>query len=209
MYIPSYFAETDRETLHAFIERHNFGVLVSQCGGEPFATHLPFLLERDNGPQGTLLGHVAKANLHWQELSGQTGLAIFSGPHAYISPTWYEAENVVPTWNYAAVHAYGKVEVLQEAQHLRAIVQALVTTYESSLPQPWKLEHSSAFIDKLLGQIVGFRIVIERLEGKFKLNQNQPAERREKVIQQLQNRGSHEELAVAALMEEQRGEASG
>src|SRR4051794_27392492 len=100
MYVPSAFAESDLNKLHDFIERNSFGLLVSLVKGVPFATHLPFLLERNSGPDGSLVGHMARANPHWQELEAQTVLVVFSGPHAYISPTWYEAENVVPTWNY-------------------------------------------------------------------------------------------------------------
>src|SRR5581483_7907510 len=96
MYIPVAFAETNLTTLHDFIEQNSFGVLVSQFDGLPFATHLPFLLERTAGRHGTLIGHLARANPQWQQASGQTALAIFSGPHVYISPTWYEAEQVVP-----------------------------------------------------------------------------------------------------------------
>src|SRR5437763_1460090 len=111
MYIPAAFDETEQPRLHDFVERHSFGVLVSQVSGMPFATHLPFLLERNSGPNGTLVGHVARANPQWQDAAGQTTLAIFSGPHTYISPTWYEAEQVVPTWNYTAVHVYGRIEI--------------------------------------------------------------------------------------------------
>src|SRR5262245_40652328 len=98
MYIPAAFAESDLTTLHDFVEQHSFGLLVSQVEGLPFATHLPFLLERTSGPLGTLVCHVARANPQWQEAAGQTVLAIFSGPHVYVSPTWYESEQVVPTW---------------------------------------------------------------------------------------------------------------
>src|SRR5438445_13331101 len=109
MYIPAHFLESDLPTLHEFIERNSFGLLVSQCDGSPFASHLPFLLERSSGSRGTLVGHMARANPQWEQASGQRVLAVFSGPHAYISPTWYEADAVVPTWNYAAVHVTGHV----------------------------------------------------------------------------------------------------
>ena len=109
MYIPAAFVESDPTALHGFIEQHSFGLLVSQLDGQPFASHLPFLLDRAAGTQGTLIGHMARANPQWRQSDGQTALVIFSGPHAYISPTWYEADQVVPTWNYAAVHAYGKM----------------------------------------------------------------------------------------------------
>src|SRR4051812_36029868 len=102
MYVPTAFAETDPAKLHDFIEAHSFGLLVSAPGGVPVATHLPLLLERSTGPHGCLVGHVARANPQWEGLDGKPVLAVFSGPHAYVSPAWYESENVVPTWNYVA-----------------------------------------------------------------------------------------------------------
>src|SRR3954469_15609634 len=113
MYIPAAFAERDLTKLHDFIEQHSFGLLVSQVDGLPFASHLPFLLDRTAGPHGTLIGHMARANPQWRTLAGQMALVVFSGPHAYVSPTWYEAANTVPTWNYAAVHATGRAEVVE------------------------------------------------------------------------------------------------
>src|SRR5690349_5446526 len=98
MYVPAPFAVTDIVRLHDFIERNSFGLLVSQVEGRPFASHLPFLLDRKACANGTLVGHVARANPQWKEAQGQSALAVFSGPHAYVSPTWYEAEQVVPTW---------------------------------------------------------------------------------------------------------------
>src|SRR5262245_52454200 len=102
MYIPSAFAQADPAELFAFMESYSFALLVSTHEGEPFGTHIPLLLERDTGPHGTLVGHMARANPHWRGLDGQPVLAVFSGPHAYVSPTWYESENVVPTWHYVA-----------------------------------------------------------------------------------------------------------
>ena len=201
MYIPAAFAEPDLTRLHEFIEQHSFGLLVTQVGGLPFATHLPFLLERTAGPHGTLVGHMARANPQWQEAGGQTALAIFSGPHAYISPTWYEAEHVVPTWNYTAVHVYGRVQVIEDRSSLLGIVQKSVSVYERAMPRPWSFDGSGTFVERLLGQIVGFRIEVERIEGKWKLNQNHPAERRAKVIQALRERGDENAQAVAALMQ--------
>src|SRR6516164_2747361 len=124
MYTPAAFAEADLARLLDFIERNSFGVLVSQVDG------LPFLLDRPAGPHGTLVGHVARANPQWREAAGQTALAVFSGPHAYVSPTWYEAEQVVPTWNYTAVHASGRVQVLEDPTALLKIVQGLVDVHE-------------------------------------------------------------------------------
>jgi transcriptional regulator len=200
MYVPPHFAESDPAALHAFIERHSFGLLVSSVDGVPFATHLPLLLDRAAGPHGTLIGHVARANPHWRELAGATALAVFSGPHAYVSPTWYEAENVVPTWNYVAVHAYGRAELVDDRDALLEIVRRSVAVYEAGMPRPWVLDASSGYVGRLLAQIVGFRIPIDRIEGKWKLNQNHPAERRAKVARALREQGGEDALEVAELM---------
>jgi transcriptional regulator len=200
MYVPPHFAESDPAKLHAFIEANSFGLLVSQVAGVPFATHLPFLFDRTAGPHGTLLGHMARANPHWRELAGQPALAVFSGPHAYVSPTWYEVENVVPTWNYVAVHATGRAAVVEDRSALLDILQRSVAFYEAALPRPWTFDGSSAFAARMVGHIVGFRIEVERLEGKWKLNQNHPAGRRKKVADTLHERGGDDARAVAELM---------
>jgi transcriptional regulator len=199
MYVPPHFAESDLGTLHAFVERHSFGLLVSQRDGEPFVTHLPLLLDRAAGTHGALLGHVARANPQWRDLAGQTVLAVFSGPHAYVSPTWYESENVVPTWNYTAVHAYGRAELVEDRDALLEIVRRTTDVYEAGMPRPWALDARSVFVERLLAQIVGFRIPIDRLEGKFKLSQNHPPGRREKVVRALEG-GGEDARAVADLM---------
>jgi transcriptional regulator len=201
MYVPAAFAERDLTKLHDFIERHSFGLLVSQVDALPFATHLPFLLDRSSGPHGALIGHVARANPQWREAAGQTVLTIFSGPHAYISPTWYEADQVVPTWNYTAVHAYGRIQIIDEQSTLLKIVQDTVRVYESPMPRPWSFDGVGTFAERMLSQIVGFRIEIDKIEGKWKLNQNHPVERREKVVRALERRRDDENTeAVAAMM---------
>jgi transcriptional regulator len=200
MYLPAAFAETDPNKLHDFIEQNSFGLLVSQAEGLPFATHLPFLLQRQAGPHGTLIGHMARANPQWRDASGQTVLAIFSGPHAYVSPTWYETEQVVPTWNYSAVHAYGPLQILDEKAALLDIVGEMVRFYEQTMPRPWSFDPSSTFIERMLAQIVGFRIEIEKIEGKWKLNQNHPVERRRKVERVLRDKRDENAQGVAALM---------
>ena len=201
MYIPAVFAETDLTRLHDYIEQHSFGLFVSQLDGLPFATHLPFLLQRTTGPHGTLIGHLARANPQWQEASGQTALAIFSGPHAYISPTWYETDHVVPTWNYTSVHAYGRVQIIEDEAVLLDFVQRFVQVYEKPMPRPWSFDPTSTYAERMLAQIVGFRIEIEKIEGKWKLNQNHPAERRKKVVHALRQRGDENAVAVADLMQ--------
>ncbi len=202
MYIPAAFEQTDLAILHAFIEQHSFGVLVSQVDGQPFATHLPLLLDRADGASGTLVGHMARANPQWQQLAPQTALVVFSGPHAYISPTWYAAENTVPTWNYTAVHATGTVQLVENPLELRAIVDRSTAVYESAFAKPWTMEADERFVERMLAQIVGFRIVIARLEGKFKLNQNHSVERRERVIRALKAQPDENASAIAQLMQD-------
>lgn len=202
MYIPSAFQETDQARLHDFIESYSFGLLVSTQEGEPFASHLPFLLERGAGPHGTLVGHMARANPQWPGLEGRSVLVVFSGPHAYVSPSWYKAEDVVPTWNYVAVHAHGTFRLVDSAEALAGIVQASVTTFERAMPAPWKLDTATESFARLLKGIVGFRIEIDRLEGKWKLNQNHPAERRDRVRQALEQSASPGAREVARLMGE-------
>jgi transcriptional regulator len=201
MYIPAAFVESDLTTLHDFIERHSFGVMVSQVDGCPFATHLPFLLERESGPYGSLVGHTARANPQCDAAGDQTVIAIFSGPHTYISPSWYEAENVVPTWNYSAVHVTGRLQIIDDSQTLTNLVTRLTDLYERSMPNPWSFDGSTTFAERLLTQIIGFRILIERMEGKWKMSQNQPVERQQKVVAALRQRTDPDSQGVADLMD--------
>ena len=201
MYTPAAFAVTDLPKLHAAIESYSFAVLVSP-GEELIASHLPLLLDRHGGPYGTLIGHMARANPQWQSAAGRRVTAIFSGPHAYISPTWYEAENVVPTWNYVAVHAHGTLELVEDRRALTEIVHRTVEVYERSMPRPWAFDSSGEFAERLLEMIVGFRIEIERIEGKWKLSQNHAAERRERVSAALRQQGEPNSTAIADLMSE-------
>lgn len=207
MYTPLAFNESNLSTLHEFIEHNSFGLLVSQQDGSPFATHVPFLLDRKAGASGTLFGHLALANPQCEQFVGQRVLAVFSGPHAYISPAWYEAEQVVPTWNYVAVHVYGRVELVQEHDELLNILRRSVEVYERSMPRPWSLSGPDTFVSRMLKQIVGFRIEVERLEGKWKLSQNQPVERQEKVIRALIEQGDNNSANIADLMQRQLGDA--
>ena len=211
MYVPPHFVQDDRSRLFECVERYPFAVLVSNAGERPFATHLPLLLDRDAGPNGTLVGHMARDNPHWRLARGET-LAIFSGPHSYISPTWYEAERVVPTWNYVAVHAYGKLTILDSHGDRLRIVRDFVERFERGMPRPWRLDASEGvsdappvesgarWIERLAESIVGFRIEIERLEGKWKLNQNQPRDRRERVARALEAGEDDQSRGVASLM---------
>jgi transcriptional regulator len=209
MYIPKAFAETDQAKLFEFMRANSFGILFSQGNGQPYATHLPFLLETDEAQSRVVLwGHFAKANPHWKMIEGEV-LAVFSGPHAYISPAWYEAENTVPTWNYTAVHAYGSLTLTHEQEDLLKIVAETVEFYERSRPNPWQFDAANEFYHKLAGGIVGFKIDISRLEGKWKLNQNHPLERQEKVVKALQQSTRQTDRAIAALMAENLAKAGG
>ncbi|WP_165251521.1 FMN-binding negative transcriptional regulator [Paludisphaera soli] len=199
MYTPASFAMSDPSEIHAFLRQNGFALLVTRGGGGLTATHLPLLLDAEAGPRGTLLGHMARANPQWRDVEGEA-LAVFSGPHAYISPTWYEAPGTVPTWNYAAVHAYGTLRLVEDRDGLHDILTRTTAFYERAMPRPWSYDVDDPDIDKMLRAIVGFRIEIARLEGKAKLNQNHPEERRRKVMQALEARGDHDSRAVAELM---------
>ena len=205
MYNPSTFAETDQRKLHEFIELHGFATLLLQTSDELTASHIPLLLDRDSGPHGCLIGHMAKANSQWTQADGRKSLAIFHGPHAYISPTWYESVNVVPTWNYVAVHVSGTFRLDDTRSRRLEIVSQFVDYYESTMESPWSLHDQDVhYIDRLLDAIVGFRIDIEHLEGKWKLNQNHDSERRIKVAQALREAGGEDRLEIANMMTQTR-----
>jgi transcriptional regulator len=204
VYIPASFRVDDLPTLHSFMDRYSFATLCSSTNGELEATHLPLLLDRNIARHGRLVGHMARPNGQWKRAAGSQVMAIFAGPHAYISPTWYESNETVPTWNYAAVHAYGVLRLIEDESRLREIVRRTVDVYERSKPRPWSMDLApSQFLDKMLLGIVGFEIEIDRLEGKWKLNQNHPVERREKVIRALGATGRPDEAAVAEMMRKQ------
>jgi transcriptional regulator len=203
MYIPDSFKKEDPAKLAEFIQKNNFGILFSGLPGNLQASHLPFLFQADTVRPGFLHGHMAKANPQWQTIgSGEEVLVVFQGPHAYISPTWYEAPNTVPTWNYAAVHAYGHYRLIEDATETQGVLKALVDFQESAFEKPWEMDSLSAeFIEKMAAQIRAFKIEITRLEGKWKLNQNHPKGRREKTIEALRKQGGEQNLNIANLMD--------
>ncbi len=202
MYTPPSFAEPEQPNLHDFIEGHSFATLVTNKGDGLAISHLPLLLDRHRGEHGSLVGHMAKANSHWKDADGQKSFAIFHGPHAYVSPTWYESVNVVPTWNYVAVHASGTFQLDDTRDRRLEIVQQSVEFYERTMDSAWTLESPDKnYIDRLLDAIVGFRIDIEHLEGKWKLNQNHDTARREKVAQALRHAGGDDRIEIANLID--------
>ncbi len=200
MYVPSSFAVTDVSRLHGWIEEFSFATLVSGGGGLE-ASHLPLLLERDGGPRGTLLGHFARASDHWRQAAGQQVLAIFHGPHAYVSPRWYDNPNLVPTWNYVAVHAYGRLDLIEDVDATLALLRRMTSHYEAAFEPPWQLGADELSLRKLAEQVVAFCIPIDRLEGKAKLSQNHPPARRQRVISGLREQGSAAGIQIAGLME--------
>lgn len=203
MYTPPGFVENDLKTLHDFMEQHSFATLISAAEREPFASHLPLLIDRDRGTQGVLTGHFARANPHWHMANGQQVLIVFHGPHAYISPGWVQSTSMVPTWNYVTVHAYGILRNVDDPDHVRNILTQMVSRYESGREQPWSMDLADdGVIDKLTSAIVAFEIEIDRIEGKWKLSQNHPPERREQIISGLPQTARQTESQVAQLMNE-------
>ncbi len=199
MYVPSAFAETDRDRLHEFMRRHGFAVLNSHGVEGLMASHLPLLLEAAAGSLGHLHGHMARANPQWRQAGGEV-MVVFSGPHAYVSPRWYEEAGLVPTWNYVAVHAYGTFHVVEDRDALRRILREMVQRFEPTRSDAWVFDESADHVDRLLAAIVGFRVEITRLEGKWKLSQNHPEERRLRVARALTAQGDENSRAIADLM---------
>ena len=184
MYVPKHFAEDDPDRLAALIAEHDFAVLFTDGATGPFATHLPLLLDRGRGAKGTLIGHVARANPHWKTFDGRRGLAVFAGPHAYVSPRWYEAAPAVPTWNYVAVHATGTLRAVEDPVALRAILERMTARYEGE--DGWRLGAlDEKFTAAMMRGIVGVELAIELLEGKLKLSQNRSAADRAGVVEAL------------------------
>lgn len=206
MYLPTAFRQDDLAELHAQIRTNPFALLASAGSEGVQASHLPLLLEPEEGEFGTLYGHFARANPHWRELqdSGEA-LAVFSGPDAYVSPSWYptkaEHGKVVPTWNYIAVHARGPVELIEEPERLLRIVSRLSDRHETGRPQPWAVSDAPRdYLDAMLRAIVGFALPIRRIEGKWKLSQNRADVDKAGVRDALSASSNPRELAVAARM---------
>jgi transcriptional regulator len=166
------------------------------------ATHLPVLLDETRGPNGTLQGHMARANPHWRAFQPEVeSLVIFHGPHAYISPSWYVSEQTVPTWNYTVVHAYGCASLMEDPRHVRELLERTVRTFEGEGPGAWRTARvAESYIINLARGIVAFELPIARLEGKRKLGQNRPAADVSGAASGLRARGDPLGLAVADLM---------
>jgi transcriptional regulator len=186
MYVPAAFVPADQAALRELMADYGFATLVSAGAGGLVATHVPVMYEPRPEPNGRLIGHLARANPHAKALDGAEVLAIFVGPHGYISPSWYQAHPAVPTWNYAAVHVYGRARLVTEEARLREIVTQLVGKYENGRPAPWSMSGlPERYMQGMLGGIMGIEIDVSRIEGKHKLSQNRDAEDRRRVIATL------------------------
>ena len=166
------------------------------------ASHLPFVIEEEAGDQGLVLGHVAKANLQWRYADGQQVMVVFHGPHTYISPTFYQEDNVVPTWNYVAVHATGLFKAFQDRSAMEENLSRLTDQHESSQPKPWQMDYGTEYADRMIKRVVGFQIESFDLSGKWKLSQNHSEVRRRRVSEGLKARGYAVNLQVAQLIDE-------
>ncbi|MBN8514251.1 FMN-binding negative transcriptional regulator [Accumulibacter sp.] len=188
MYIPRHFAVSDRDEMFAFIEANAFGQLISSVAGRPFSTHMPFLLSAD---RTSCIGHLARQNPQHGEIGGQQVLISLQGPHDYVSPSWYRSPGV-PTWNYQAVHIYGRCRVFTDRQKLKSLVDALTARYESAFAKPWRPDYKASMLDA----IVGVEVTVSEIQGKYKLSQNRSEEDRLQVIDALEKLGSTD-LAAA------------
>lgn len=206
MYIPSAFREERLDVLHAVMRENSFATMVSNGEDGLVATHLPLILDAERGPFGTIVGHLARENPHWRAFEAdQETLVMFQGPHAYISPSWYTVPYAVPTWNYVAVHAYGRPRLVEDAAALYSIVERTVKIYEAQFDYAWDLEARREYAEKLLKNIVGFEMEISRLEGKRKLGQNRSRADQEGVAAALTRQGDPLGVALAELIREQLG----
>lgn len=199
LYVPRAFEVSERAALDGLIDRHPFATLITPASPEPWVTHLPLLREGHD----TLIGHVARANPHARHWSGVTSIAVFHGPHAYVSPTWYaEPASAVPTWNFVAVHVQGRIETLAQPAEAERVVGALVARFEGSHPSAWRFSLAGSERAAMLAGIVPFRMRIERILGKFKLSQNRSQADRRRVVAALDAGGSPDATATAHWMRE-------
>jgi transcriptional regulator len=202
VYIPEHFRVPEHATAVAFMRANPFAILISAVDDGPFATHLPVVI-RESGEQVIIRGHVAKANPHWRYLEQQPRcLMIFHGPHAYVSTTNYTTRENVPTWNYGAVHVYGKARTFSASDELLGVLHELIPTFEAAYAEQWT-GLSASYRERMLSHIVGFEIAVTRIEAKFKLSQNRTKEEQANVIASLGASGDTVISGAARLMREQ------
>jgi transcriptional regulator len=200
-YIPTHFRAADEPAMHAFMQRYDFATIVSHTPDGLVVSHLPVLVRR-SADAVVVAGHLARANDHWRVMDRETpAIAIFHGPHGYISPTWYESAPAVPTWNYAVVHAHGRPVANGDEAFVRGVLAGLVERYEGSRPDGWRQDRlPGPFEAGLLRAIIGFEMPVTRIEGKFKLGQNRSTADRRGAIAGLEREGSPEAALLAEFM---------
>ena len=203
MYTPKFNALTDRATLLSAMRENSFAILFGPVGASdasvpPTVTHLPLVI-KDAGEHGVIEGHFAKANPHWQALAGRETLIVFSGPDGYVSPTLYAEQLSVPTWNYIAVHAHGTLSLIEDEAGKDALLKDLIAQHEPAYADHWR-SLPDGFKRTMLAGIVGFRVPIARIEGKFKLSQNRPEADRNNV-RAAHAAGTPSQQSLAAWME--------
>lgn len=206
MYIPAVNRIEDRATIHAFLRDYGFATVVTQHGEEVSASHLPVLFDEPTSGHGTLRSHMARANGQWKQFVPEREvLCIFHGPHAYISPQWYVQQHTVPTWNYAAVHVYGRPTIVTDDAALEKIVRDTTEKYEALMPRAWTLPLSQDELARMMKAIVGFTIEITRIEAKFKLGQNKSPEDRAGTVRGLEQSGHLPSIELAQFTRAQLG----
>ena len=206
MYVPPYFKNTNTEEVHDFIRENGFGILVSQTSSRLWATHIPLELEKNENEKWVLFGHVSRGNPQWKNFidKGEV-MAIFQGPHTYISSSWYDHENV-PTWNYIAVHVYGTIKII-EGEAVKKVLKNLVDKYEKHSAHPVSIENMSEnFLAKEIKGIVCFGIEITSIEVAYKLSQNRDKKNHDSIITELKNRGDSNSIQIADTMNTHYGE---
>lgn len=200
MYTPRAFAAEDPAALRELMSHYSFATLITVIDGAPFATHLPLLLA-DRGEHGALVGHLARANPQWRAFDGHTeALVIFSGPHAYVSPSMYEAQPSVPTWNYMVAHVYGAPRIVEEEAEVREHLLRLMDHFERERPRPYAYPYEDDWLRRMMQGVVAFEMPIARIEGKFKLSQNRSATDRAHVAAAFTASDAPEERSLAATM---------
>ncbi|MEO8666112.1 MAG: FMN-binding negative transcriptional regulator [Ignavibacteria bacterium] len=201
MYTPDHYKMTDSDEILDFIKKNSFAILVSQNEGKLIATHIPILIKEDEGEKGFLYGHVAKANRQLENPDKEV-LAIFPGPHKYISSSWYESNQSVPTWNYLSVHVYGRLIVLPDVEDRINAVKSVVEYFEDEGSNYSVDDLKTNYFEAMLRGIVAFKIEITEIEGKKKISQNHPAERQQRVIDSLEKIGDEDSTAIVEKMKQ-------
>jgi transcriptional regulator len=206
LYLPAHFNETRPDVMRALMRSRPLSILVTQCNSGLVANHVPVQTLDEPAPLGCIRGHIARANPLWREYRADTqALAIFQGPQAYVSPSFYPSKaktgEVVPTWNYAVVHAGGTLRFIQDPAWLRSFVAGLTATHEAQRTMPWKIDDAPApYIDKMLSLIIGFEFSIVSLSGKWKVSQNRSQADRQGVMRHLQDAEDADSHDIAALL---------